>query len=323
VQCSSVARGHSARRTSGGDLGKTADVAEQQWLAKRKRREQHARLVDLAVGQHDQIGPLKVGRQLRVSDETRHEAHIRWGCSAQGGDVHTGHPGNPQLGVGGRGFEHSPCLEQHVDPLVRTHQAEAQHDRPVGLKGRRLGRNIREVRKDTMGNHMHSSWVDAQLACQALAAVLGVHDDRIEAFIQTSLCGALARAGLPRHDIVGSEHERTIAWQQVPVEVLNRKPLEVHDIRRARHMPVAEHVRNMLRELGDTLSAGAWGKARGAIEQLAPLIPAGERHGAVSEATREQLDLRPLPRQRAAQRMVVRRRVGGGIDDMYAHRKRQ
>ena len=158
----------------------------------------------------------------------------------------------------------------------------------------------------------------------------GVHDDGVEALIQTPLGGELARARLAREDIVGREHERSppaglgmASRKQMPVDVLDREPLKVHDVRRARGAAVAKHVRDVLGELGDTLSSGARGEARRAVEQLAPAIPLGGRHRAVGEAAREQLDLRPCRRQRAAQGMVVRWRVGRGIDDVDTHRRRQ
>jgi N-acetylglucosaminyl-diphospho-decaprenol L-rhamnosyltransferase len=109
--------------------------------------------------------------------------------------------------------------------------------------------------------------------------------------------------------------------EQVAVDVLHREPLKMHDIRLPCGALVEKHVWNVLDELGDTLRAGTRGKARGAVEQLAPPVPLGERDGTVGEATREQLDLGPLSPQRAAQRVVIRRCVGGGIDDLDTHRK--
>ena len=77
------------------------------------------------------------------------------------------------------------------------------------------------------------------------------------------------------------------------VDVLDRQPLEVHDVRRAGGAAVGEHVGNVLGELHSTLRAGARREARCAVEQLTPLIPLGGRDGAVGEAAREQLDLGP------------------------------
>ena len=56
---------------------------------------------------------------------------------------------------------------------------------------------------------MHARGVDAQLAGQPRATVLGVHDDRVEALVQPPLRGELARPRLARQDVVRGEHERT------------------------------------------------------------------------------------------------------------------
>ncbi len=82
AQRDGVARGERARGAGGSDLGEAANVAEQQRLAERERREQHARLVDLAVGQHHHVGAAEVRGQLVIADEARHEAHARRGAGA-------------------------------------------------------------------------------------------------------------------------------------------------------------------------------------------------------------------------------------------------
>ena len=66
-----------------GDLGKAADLAEQQRLAEGERGEEHAGLVDLAVGQHDEVGAPEERRELGVGDEARDEAHARRRAGAQ------------------------------------------------------------------------------------------------------------------------------------------------------------------------------------------------------------------------------------------------
>ena len=100
--------------------------------------------------------------------------------------------------------------QQHVDALVGAHQAEAQHD---GHARRRRGRPgarrlRRQVREDAVGDHVHALGVDAELLDQPRAAVLGVHDDRVEALVQAPLRGALTGPRLARQDVVGGEHER-------------------------------------------------------------------------------------------------------------------
>ena len=244
-----------------------------------------------------------------------------------------------------------PRLQQQVDPLVGAHQAEAQHDRHVRLEGSAAQPLLRtavggEMGEHAVGDHVDPLRVHAQLACQALATVLGVDDDRVEALVQAALGGELARAGLARHDVVGGEHERPAqhrpgvapagtgggagaartgggagGGQQVAIEVLNREPLEVHDVSRARGAAVAEHVGDVLGQLCEALRAGARRKAGVAVEELAPLVPRRRRDGAVGEAAREQLDLGPRRPQRLAERVVIRRRVGGRIDDLDTHGK--
>jgi hypothetical protein len=87
-----------------------------------------------------------------------------------------------------------------------------------------------------------------------------MHDNGVEALIQTPLGGELARARLAREDIVGCEHERsppaglrTASREQMTVDVLDREPLKVHDVRRARGATVGKHVGNVLGELGQAL----------------------------------------------------------------------
>ena len=70
---------------------------------------------------------------------------------------------------------------------------------------------------------------------QAPAAVLGVHDDRVDAAVERPLGRALAGPRLARQDVVGREDERAREGaQQDRVERLHGQPLEVHDVRAAR-----------------------------------------------------------------------------------------
>ena len=177
-----------------------------------------------------------------------------------------------------------------------------------------------------MRDDVHARRIDAQLAPQALAPMLGVDDDRVEAVIQTPLGGALARAGLAWHDVVSGEHKRATGTgrgatgrQQMHVEVLDRQPLEVHHVGVAGGATVAQHVGHVLGELRRRPQTRSGTPDRGAVEQLAPHIPVGGRHRAVGEAARDERDLGAGAAKRAAQRMVVRGRVGRGVDDVDAH----
>jgi tetraprenyl-beta-curcumene synthase len=104
------------------------------------------------------------------------------------------------------------------------------------------------------------------------------------------------------------------------VEMLNRQPLEVHDVGHARGAAVAQHVGDMLDELAYQPRASAGGAERKPVEELMAHVPIRTRHGPVGEAASEQLHLGVSPRQCTAQRMVVGWRVGGGIDDVNTHR---
>ena len=82
------------------------------------------------------------------------------------------------------------------------------------------------------------------------AAVLGVHDDVVDALVEAALGAQLARARLARQDVVGGQDGRARARQQVDVERLDGEPLEVDDVGRARRAPVGHHVGHVLGELG-------------------------------------------------------------------------
>ena len=81
-----------------------------------------------------------------------------------------------------------------------------------------------------MGDDVDLLRRDAQRIDEPRAAVLGVHDDRVDAFVEAPLGGELAAARLARQDVVGGEHERALARQQVDVERLHGEPLEVDDV---------------------------------------------------------------------------------------------
>ena len=58
---------------------------------------------------------------------------------------------------------------------------------------------------------------------------------------------------------------------------------------------------------------------RDAVEVLVTRVALGHRRLAVGEAAGEELDVCARARQRAAERVVVGGRVGGGVDDVHAH----
>ncbi len=170
-----------------------------------------------------------------------------------------------------------------------------------------------------MRDHVHALGRDAELGGQARAAVLGVHDDRVEALVQAPLPAQLPWAWLAREHVVRGDHERPAARQQRRVELLHGEPLEVDEVRRARGAPVAEHVGHVLGELHGAPRAGRVQAGGGAVEVLAPHVAVGRGDRPVGEAAGEQLDLGAGAGERAGERVVVRRREGRRVYDVNAH----
>lgn len=167
--------------------------------------------------------------------------------------------------------------------------------------------------------------VGAELTDQARATVLGVHDDRVEAVIQTLLGPQLARTRLTREHVVCGENERAasiscaVGRQQMAVEMLDGQPLKVDHVRRASGAAVAQHVGHVLEELARHPQPPGGSAERGTVKELVAHVTFWPRNGPVGEAAGEQLHLCVKRRQRTAQRMVVGWRVSGGVDDVNAH----
>ena len=137
VQLRRVARGDQLGRPGRGDVGEAADVGEHERHAEAQRGEEDARLLDLAVGQHGEVGAAEERRGLALADEALDEAHAGRRGGAQRRGVHARGAHDPQLGV----LDPLPRLDEHVDALVGAQQAEAQHDGAVvgGQLGRQRG----------------------------------------------------------------------------------------------------------------------------------------------------------------------------------------
>jgi hypothetical protein len=208
-------------------------------------------------------------------------------------------------------------LEQDVEPLVRAQQPEEQDDRPVhrgelGRQARVAGRAQHAVRDD-----LHLVGGHAEPVHEPAAAVLGVHDHGVDTGVEAALGGALPGPWLARQHVVGGEHERPPECpQEQPVHRLDREPLEVHDGRRARGARRAEHVRDVAGELGRHAQAPG---GHAAVEALVDRVAGAARDVAVGEAAREQAHVGAGRGQGGGERVVVRRRVGRGIDDVDAH----
>ena len=163
--------------------------------------------------------------------------------------------------------------------------------------------------------------VEAELVPQPRRAVLGVDDDGVHALVEPALPRELARARLAREHVVGGQQARVPVRQQAGVERLHRQPLEVHDVGAARQARVAEHAGHVLDQPCGAAGTGA-ARLQG-IEGLDALVPHRCRDLAVGEAARDELDAGARARERGAEGVVVGRRVGGGIDDVNAHRGAQ
>ena len=101
--------------------------------------------------------------------------------------------------------------------------------------------------------------------------------------------------------------------------MLDGEPLEVDRVGGSRRTAVAQHVGHVLEELGRPSGARIADASGPAIELLAAAVALLGGNLAVGEAAREQLDLGAGGRERTAEGVVVRRRVGRGIDDVYEH----
>jgi hypothetical protein len=71
---------------------------------------------------------------------------------------------------------------------------------------RRLSRRLGEVRQRAVRDYVHAVGIDPELQ-QPAAPMRGVHDNRVEALVQSPLGGQLARPRLARQHVVGGEHQ--------------------------------------------------------------------------------------------------------------------
>ena len=306
------------------DLGEAADVAHQDRLAEGEGRVEHARLLGVAVRQHDQVGAAEQGRDLGVGDEAGHEAHGRG--AAAGGRLQLFHVDperaahDPQL----RPLDPPEGLEQQVDPLVRADQAEEQGNRSLDRgqlrRQRRFLAEAGEVVQRPMRDHVDAIRRDPGLVAQDARPVLGEGDEGVHALQQRAVAG-VSSPGLGAKEAVRRLHQRSFARKQPRVEPGDAEPLEMHEVGRLRSGTLeAAHVRQVLdgpqRAPQKSLPA-----RRAPVEAVADLVALGVRHRAVRELRRDQLHVGARARERGAQRSVVRWRVGRGIDDLNPHRQ--
>src|SRR5439155_1528352 len=128
------------------------------------------------------------------------------GVGLERSDVHARVADDPQLGV----RDAAPGVEQDVEALVRAKEAEEEDDRDarVGERERR-GRELGQVRERAVGDDLDLGLGDAEVADEPAAAVLGVHDDRVDAVVEAALRRLVAGpARLAGQDVVRGDGER-------------------------------------------------------------------------------------------------------------------
>ena len=159
---------------------------------------------------------------------------------------------------------------------------------------------------------MDARRVEAGLRDQAVAAVVRVRDDRIEAVEEADLGRARAGDALSRQDVVGGEDERAPPREEVRVQLGDREPLEVDEVGLARGRAVAEHVRDMRSD-----ASGA--RAAMPVEDLPSLVAGRRRRLAVVKRAREELHLDAAGAEAGRERVVIGRRVRRWVDDVDLH----
>ena len=197
-----------------------------------------------------------------------------------------------------------------LELLVRPHEAEREH-RPAVVGPRRVARS------DGVRDHAQLLLRDAERG-QRLAAALRVDDDPLEAAERTAPEAGL-RGRSPGQEIVGGEDERRPVAQQPRVGLRQRKPLDVDDVGRGRRK--ARQPERMLQHLQrQAQPRAAEEPRRERIEELAAPVAVRLGDGAEAEARRDELDVGAGAGERGGERVVVRRREGGGIGDDDTHR---
>ena len=152
--------------------------------------------------------------------------------------------------------------------------------------------------------------------------MLGVHDDRVDAARRARRCAARwpGRGSRGRTSWAVRTSGRGNARSRTRVERLHGQPLEVHDVRAAR----AGRARARRACPGTWRASFAALRGRdprrrdAAVEALVDRVALGARARRRRRSARDQAHPRSRPRERRAQRVVVGRGVGGGIDDVDA-----
>ena len=163
-------------------LGEAADRAHHQRLAEGEAGVEDAGMLGVEVGQRDDVGAAEDRRDLGLLDEAGDEADLGAGQRRQLVQRLDRHPrvaDDPEL----RLPHLAERLEQVLEALVGTEQAEGEDDRALGAlelrRQRLLLGQAGEVVEGPVGDHPHALGRQADLVAKAGGAVLGVGDDRV------------------------------------------------------------------------------------------------------------------------------------------------
>ena len=164
-----------------GHLGEAAYCAEDQGLAEGEGGVEDAAVLDVAVGEGDDVGAAHDRGDLGVLHKPGEDADAARGFggeAAQRLDVHARVADDPELGT----LDLAECFEQGVDALVGAQQAEEEDHRSLGTlelgRQRLLLRQPRQVVEGAVVDDVHPARVEADLLAQPAGAVLGVGDRR-------------------------------------------------------------------------------------------------------------------------------------------------
>ena len=165
--------------------------------AERQRGGQHAGLIEALgprVREHDDVGAAKAAPAARPRPRSgRRSGRCAGGERPQGRHLHHRPPDDPQL----RAVDPAPGPQQRLDPLVRAAAARrtARPGRSTAASSAGSGAAGRavSVRERAVVDHVDLVGGDPEPLDELAAAVLGVHDDRVEPVKQPALSAGPGR----------------------------------------------------------------------------------------------------------------------------------
>jgi endonuclease/exonuclease/phosphatase family metal-dependent hydrolase len=197
-----------------------------------------------------------------------------------------------------------------LELLVRPDHPEEEERAAVVLVA--LGAREDRVRDDPDARSIHPD-----LRHETLPPALAVGDDAIEAAVEPAPEVALRR-GPSRQNVVGGDDGRPPPRQEARVELRERRPLEVKDV--PFDPAEATEADSVLTGLQRQAERRAAEEARAPrIEELPPAVAVGQWGRAEPKRGRDQFDLRAGPRESRRERVVVRQRERGRVDERNTH----